>query len=91
MTQSTVSQPNVCPRLFWRLVFAQMLVLGAFLYISLISLGVYLLMLGFDAEQAQPQQWLALAGGGFILLVSLWLLKVTMPWCIGPASIDSER
>ncbi|MGN8249502.1 hypothetical protein [Pseudomonas sp. SMV7] len=91
MTQSTVSQPNVCPRLFWRLVFAQMLVLGAFLYISLISLGVYLLMLGFDAEQAQPQQWLALAGGSFILLVSLWLLKVTMPWCIGPASIDSER
>lgn len=50
MTQGRVGEGVVRPRLFWRLLFAQVLVLAAFLYISLISLGGYLLLLGFDAE-----------------------------------------
>ncbi len=91
MTQSEASQRILYQRLLWWLLFAHVLVLGAFLYVCLISLGVYLVMLGFDAEHAQSQQLMALAGGGFILLVSLWLLKVTMPWCIGSVSVDAEH
>ncbi|MNU01067.1 hypothetical protein D3C72_2443550 [compost metagenome] len=74
--------------------FAQVLVLAAFLYISLISLislGGYLLLLGFDAEHSQQQRMLALAGGGMIMLLSLWLLKVAMPRCISPTLAEPER
>ncbi|WP_339443010.1 hypothetical protein [Pseudomonas hunanensis] len=90
MTQGRVGEGVVRPRLFWRLVFAQVLVLGAFLYISLISLGGYLLLLGFDAEHSQ-QRMLALAGGGMIMVLSLWLLKVAMPRRISPALTEPER
>ncbi|WEK32959.1 MAG: hypothetical protein P0Y58_12475 [Candidatus Pseudomonas phytovorans] len=91
MTQSDASERVVRPRLFWRLLFAQVIVLGAFLYLSLISLGGYLLMLGFDAEHPQPQRWMALAGGGVIMLVGLWLLKVAMPRRISPVLVEPER
>ncbi|MEX5505779.1 hypothetical protein Q1J61_18465 [Pseudomonas putida] len=88
------SDPRACvvrPRLFWRLLFAQVMVLGAFLYLSLISLGGYLLMLGFDAGHPQPQRWMALAGGGVIMLVGLWLLRVAMPRRISPVLVEPER
>lgn len=91
MTQSNACERVVRPRLFWRLLFAQVIVLGAFLYLSLISLGGYLLMLGFDAEHPQPQRLMALAGGGLIVLVSLWLLKVAMPRRISPVLVERER
>lgn len=91
MTQSDACERVVRPRLFWRLLFALVIVLGAFLYLSLISLGGYLLMLGFDAEHPQPQRWMALAGGGGIMLVGLWLLKVAMPRRISPALVEPER
>jgi len=81
----------VRPRLFWRLLFVPVVVLGAFLYLSLISLGGYLLMLGFDAEQPQPQRLMALAGGGLILLVGFWLLRVAMPRRISPVLVEPER
>jgi len=77
--------------LFWRLLFAQVLLMGAFLYLSLITLGGYLLMLGFDAQHPQPQRWMALAGGGLILLVGLWLLKVAMPRRVSPVLVEPER
>ncbi|MQG94274.1 hypothetical protein [Pseudomonas sp. MN1F] len=82
---------TVRPRLFWRLLFAQVLLLGAFLYLSLITLAGYLLLLGFDAEQQQSQRLMALAGGGLILLVGLWLLKVAMPRRISPLMVEPER
>jgi len=91
MAQSDASERVVRPRLFWRLLFALVIVLGAFLYLSLISLGGYLLMLGFDAEHPQPQRWMALAGGGGIMLVGLWLLKVAMPRRLSPALVEPER
>ena len=94
MIQGTSSVPSgrtVRPRLFWRLLFAQVLLLGAFLYLSLITLGGYLLLLGFDAEHPQPQRLMALAGGGLILLVGLWLLKVAMPRRIRLVMVESER
>ncbi|MEN5034036.1 hypothetical protein [Pseudomonas sp. TWI929] len=91
MTQSNACERVVRPRLFWRLLFAQVIVLGAFLLLSLISLGGYLLMLGFDAEHPQPQRLMALAGGGLIVLVSLWLLKVAMPRRISPVLVERER
>ncbi|CAI3806560.1 hypothetical protein GLGCALEP_04253 [Pseudomonas sp. MM221] len=91
MTQPDASERVVRPRLFWRLLFALVIVLGAFLYLSLISLGGYLLMLGFDGEHPQPQRWMALAGGGVIMLVGLWLLKVAMPRRISPALVEPER
>lgn len=91
MTPSGTSERIVRPRLFWRLLFVLVVVLGAFLYLSLISLGAYLLMLGFDAEHLQPQRLMALAGGGFILLVGLWLLKVAMPRRISPVLVESGR
>ena len=91
MTQSDACERIVRPRLFWRVLFAQVIVLGAFLFLSLISLGGYLLMLGFDAGHPQPQRLLALAGGGVIMLVGLWLLKVAMPRRISPVLIEPER
>ncbi|WP_455886960.1 hypothetical protein [Pseudomonas rustica] len=91
MAQSDANERVVRPRLFWRLLFALVIVLGAFLYLSLISLGGYLLMLGFDAEHPQPQRWMALAGGAVIMLVGLWLLKVAMPRRISPALVEPER
>lgn len=77
--------------MFWRLLFAQVLLLGAFLYLSLVTLGGYLLLLGFDTEQQQPQRLMALAGGGLILLVGLWLLKVAMPRRISLVMVEPER
>ncbi|RAS30727.1 MULTISPECIES: hypothetical protein [unclassified Pseudomonas] len=82
---------TVRPRWCWRLLFAQVLLVGAFLYLSLISLGGYLLMLGFDAEHPQPQRLMALAGGGLIMVVGLWLLKVAMPRRVSPVLIEPER
>ncbi len=91
MTESNASGRVVRPRLFWRLLFAQVVVLGAFLYLCLLSLGGYLLLLGFDAEHPQPQRLMALAGGGGIVLVGLWLLKVAMPRRISPVLVEPER
>ena len=34
---------------------------------------------------------MALAGGGLILLVGLWLLKVAMPRRISPVLVEPER
>ncbi|MFJ4444762.1 hypothetical protein ACIPZ8_22080 [Pseudomonas sp. NPDC089422] len=90
-TPSALPGRTVRPRLFWRLLFAQVLLMGAFLYLSLISLGAYLLMLGFDAGHPQPQRLMALAGGGLIVLVGLWLLKVAMPRRISPVMVEPER
>lgn len=91
MTQGRAGEHVVRPRLFWRLVFAQVVVLGVFLYVSLISLGGYLLLLGFDAEHPEPQRFMALAGGGVIMLVCLWLLKVAMPRRMSPVLVEPER
>jgi len=91
MTQGRAGERVVRPRLFWRLLFAQVVVLGAFLYVSLISLGGYLLMLGFEAEHSQQQRLMALAGGGMIMLVGLWLLKVAMPRRLCPVLFQPER
>lgn len=82
---------TVRPRLFWRLLFAQVLLMGAFLYLSLMTLGGYLIMLGLAAEHPQPQRLMALAGGGLILLVGLWLLKVAMPRRVSPVLVEPER
>ncbi|WDY59867.1 hypothetical protein [Pseudomonas sp. PSKL.D1] len=81
----------VRPKLLWRLLFAQVLLMGAFLFLCLMCLGGYLLMLGFDAGHPQPQRWMALVGGGLILLVGLWLLKVAMPRRISPVLVERER
>ncbi len=91
MTQGRAGERVVRPRLFWRLVFAQVVVLGVFVYVSLISLGGYLLLLGFDAEHPEPQRFMALAGGGVIMLVCLWLLKVAMPRRMSPVLVEPER
>ncbi|WP_060513476.1 hypothetical protein [Pseudomonas sp. NBRC 111124] len=89
-TSSSNAGRTVRPRLFWRLLFAQVMLMGAFLYLSLITLGGYLLMLGFDAEHPQPQRLMALGGGGLILLVGLWLLKVAMPRRVSPVLVEPE-
>lgn len=91
MTRSAATGRMVRPRLLWRLLFVQVVVLATFLYLSLISLGGYLLMLGFDAEHPQPQRLMALAGGGLIMLVGLWLLKVAMPRRVSPVLVEPER
>ena len=91
MTQARANEHVVRPRLFWRLLFLQVVVLGAFLYSSLISLGAYLLLLGFDAEHSQQQRLRALAGGGLIMLVGLWLLKVAMPRRISPVLVEPKN
>jgi|GEM_PF-519376 len=80
----------VRPRWYWRVLFAHVLLLGAFLYISLASLGGYLLMLGFADEHPQPQRLMALGGGGVIVLVCLWLLKVAMPRRVSPVLVERE-
>lgn len=80
----------VRPRWYWRVLFAHVLLLGAFLYISLASLGGYLLMLGFADEHPQSQRLMALGGGGGIVLVCLWLLKVAMPRRVSPVLVERE-
>ncbi|AGZ35972.1 hypothetical protein C4Q28_10335 [Pseudomonas sp. SWI6] len=81
----------VRPRLVWRLVFIQVLLMGGFLYVSLLCLGGFLLMVGFDDQHSQAQRLMALAGGGLILLVSLWLLKVAMPRRLVPVLVERDR
>ncbi|NIF15744.1 hypothetical protein F3J43_01755 [Pantoea sp. Cy-639] len=73
------STRTVRPKLFWRLLFLQVCLLGAFLYAGLMSLGGYLVMLALDEQHPDPQRFMALCGGALILLVGLWLLKVAMP------------
>lgn len=62
---------RIRPKLFWRLLFLLVCLLAAFLYAGFISLGGYLLMLGFDQEAAQPRRLLAFAGAALILLVGV--------------------
>ncbi|WP_317658528.1 hypothetical protein [Pseudomonas sp. KU43P] len=92
---STATRPTdtgrlVRPRWYWRVLFAHILLLGAFLYVSLASLGGYLLMLGFADEHPQPQRMMALAGGAVIVLVCLWLLKVALPRRVSPVLVERE-
>ncbi|MEE1882738.1 hypothetical protein V0R55_21485 [Pseudomonas soli] len=82
---------RIRPKLFWRLLFLLVCLLAAFLYAGFISLGGYLLMLGFDQEAAQPRRLLAFAGAALILLVGGWLLKVAMPRKLVPTVVDRER
>ena len=80
----------VRPRLFWRLLFAQVVLLTAFLYLCLICLGGYLLMLAFDVGYPETQRLHALLGGGSITLVGAWLLKVAMPRRASPLLIEAD-
>lgn len=89
-SRSTDTGRLIRPRWYWRVMFAHVLLLGAFLYISLASLGGYLLMLGFADEHPQPQRLMALGGGGVIVLVCLWLLKVAMPRRVSPVLVERE-
>ncbi|CAI8978679.1 hypothetical protein EON09_00840 [Pseudomonas soli] len=82
---------RIRPKLFWRLLFLLVCLLAAFLYAGFISLGGYLLMLGFDQEAAQPRRLLAFAGAALILLVGGWLLKVAMPRKLVPTVVERER
>lgn len=82
---------RIRPKLFWRLLFLLVCLLAAFLYAGFISLGGYLLMLGFDQEAAQPRRLLAFAGAALILLVGVWLLKVAMPRKLVPTVEERER
>ncbi|MFT0866217.1 hypothetical protein [Pseudomonas sp. CAM1A] len=82
---------RIRPKLFWRLLFLLVCLLAAFLYAGFISLGGYLLMLGFDQETAQPRRLLAFAGAALILLVGVWLLKVAMPRKLVPTVVERER
>jgi len=82
---------RIRPKLFWRLLFLLVCLLAAFLYAGFISLGGYLLMLGFDPEAAQPRRLLAFAGAALILLVGVWLLKVAMPRKLVPTVVERER
>ncbi|MDH0303448.1 MULTISPECIES: hypothetical protein [unclassified Pseudomonas] len=79
----------VRPKLFWRLLFVQVCLLAAFLYVGFMSLGGYLFMLGLDAQH--PQRYMALGGGALILLVGLWLLKVAMPRRLTPSIMERDR
>jgi len=88
---SSVPSPRVVrPKLFWRIVFAQVFVIAAFLYFSLLCLGGYLLMIGFDAEHTVQQRGLAIAAGGGVVLACLWLLRVTMPHRLSPVLVERE-
>lgn len=87
---SVPSSRVVRPRLFWRIVFAQVLVLAAFLHFSLLCLGGYLLMIGFDALHTVEQRGLAIAVGSGVVLACLWLLKVTMPRRLSPVVVERE-
>ncbi|MBK5003339.1 hypothetical protein IAE37_005615 [Pseudomonas sp. S31] len=80
----------VRPRLFWRLLFAHVVVAAAFLYLCLICLGGYLLMLAFDVEYPEAQRLHALLGGGSITLIGAWLLKVAMPRRVSPSLIEAD-
>ena len=80
----------VRPRLFWRLLFAQVLLLAAFLYLCLLCLGGYLLILAFDVGYPQAQRLHALLGGGSITLIGAWLLKVAMPRRASPLLIEVD-
>ncbi|MCF1486886.1 hypothetical protein LZ838_05880 [Pseudomonas sp. AA27] len=82
---------RIRPKLFWRLLFLLVCLLAAFLYAGFMSLGGYLLMLGLDQEQAEPQRVLALGGGASILLLGLWLLKVAMPRRLVPTVVEREH
>ncbi len=86
------AQPGrfIRPRLFWRLLFAQVVLLAAFLYVCLICLGGYLLMLAFDAEYPDTQRLQALLGGGSITLVGAWLVKVALPRRLSPLLIEAD-
>ncbi len=77
------------PKLFWRLLFLQVCLLAAFLYVGFMSLGGYLLMLGLDPQH--PRRYLALGGGVLVLLVGLWLLKVAMPRRLTPSVVERHR
>ncbi|WP_194788467.1 hypothetical protein [Pseudomonas sp. UFMG81] len=90
MPRSTSDLPaapgrTVRPKLFWRLILLQVCLLGAFLYVSLLALGGYLLMLGLDELRPEPQRYTALGGGALILLVSLWLFKAAIPRRLTPS------
>lgn len=88
---SSVPSPRVVrPKLFWRIVFAQVFVIAGFLYFSLLCLGGYLLMIGFDAQHAVQQRGLAIAAGGGVVLACLWLLRVTMPQRLSPVLVERE-
>ncbi|QVM93482.1 hypothetical protein JYG34_10870 [Pseudomonas entomophila] len=87
---STVPGRIVRPRLFWRLLFIQVCLLGAFLYVGLMCLGGYLVMLAIDEQHPDPQRFMALCGGALILLVGLWLLKVAMPRRLVPSMFERE-
>ncbi|NIF26999.1 hypothetical protein F3J44_11510 [Pantoea sp. Tr-811] len=78
----------VRPRLRWRLLLTLVLLLGGFLYLTLMALGGYLLMLGLDAASPQPQRLMALGAGAGVMLVCLWLLKVAMPRRLSPALVE---
>lgn len=82
---------SVRPKLFWRLLFVLVCLLAAFLYAGFMSLGGYLLMLGFDPLHPEPQRFTALGGGGLILLVGLWLLKVAMPRRLVPSLVERDN
>lgn len=90
-SSSTVSGRIVRPRLLWRLLLLLVVMLGGFLYLCLVCLGGYLVIQGFDVEYPLRQRLMALGGGGLILLVGLWLLKVAMPRRITPVLIESQR
>lgn len=85
---SVPSTRVVRPRLFWRIMFAQVFVLAAFLYFSLLCLGGYLLMIGFDAQHTVQQRGLAIAAGGGVVLACLWLFRVTMPRRLSPVVVE---
>ena len=88
----TVDEGHIVrPRLFWRPLFIQVLLMGGFMYVSLLCIGAFLLMVGFDAQHSEAQRLMALAGGGLILLVSLWLLEVAMPRRLVPVLVERDR
>ena len=94
MSQGNTSKAHgriVRPRLIWRLLFMLVVLMGAFLYFSLICVGAYLLMLGFDVEHPLKQRLMTLGAGGLISLVGLWLLKVAMPRRISPVLVEREH
>ncbi|HAB03231.1 MAG TPA: hypothetical protein DCE25_10010 [Pseudomonas sp.] len=76
--------------LLWRLLFAKVLLLGAFLYLCLLGLAGYLLLLAFDAAHPPSQRVTALVGGVLILAVGGWLLRVALPRRVGPVLVEAE-
>ncbi|QXI40457.1 hypothetical protein [Pseudomonas xantholysinigenes] len=90
-TDPTSTGRIVRPKLFWRLLFILVCLVGAFLYAGFMSLGGYLLMLGFDQLHPEPQRFMALGGGGAIVLVGLWLLKVAMPRRLVPSLVERDN